>query len=283
MFVGCIKKHFSKPTANNIKLSIEYKRSNRTSLLSSSEGSMTLEASILIPVFLFLFLALASVGETLWIHGQIYHGITEAAKEEAVYEYMLAKKKTQSVRMALLKQKFLSAVNQKALNASSLSGGAMGVLFTGSQFKENCEIYEITANYRITYRFPFMPSFSGTYQQKIKQKAMTGYAQGQEDSNKGTVYVTPHESVYHSDLNCTHLSLSIVPDSDVEKYLNKKTRYRECEHCTKYYKGDVSILFVAREGDAYHTDLNCSGLKRTVKKVKKSEAKGMKPCERCGR
>ena len=109
MFLDCKRKHFSKPTANNIKISTEYRRSKRTSLLSSSGGSMTLEASLLIPVFIFLFLALASVGETLWIHGQVYHGITEAAREEAVYEYMLAKKNIPSLRTVLLKQKFLSA------------------------------------------------------------------------------------------------------------------------------------------------------------------------------
>ena len=238
MFLDCKRKHFSKPTANNLKISIEYRRSKGTSLLSSSGGSMTLEASLLIPVFVFLFLALASVGEYLWIHGQVYHGVTEAAKEEAVYEYMLAKKNISSMRTVLLKQKFLTAVD---------------------------------------------PPFTGDYEQKIRQKAMTGYAEGQRGAGSGEVYITPYESVYHKDINCTHLSLSIVSDSDVQKYRDGKTRYRECERCTKYHKGDISILFIAKEGDAYHTDLGCSGLKRTVSKKKKSEAEGMKPCERCGK
>lgn len=283
MFLDCKRKHFSKPTANNIKISTEYRRSKRTSLLSSSGGSMTLEASLLIPVFIFLFLALASVGETLWIHGQVYHGITEAAREEAVYEYMLAKKNIPSLRTVLLKQKFLSAVDQKKLNHSSLAGGVQGVLFTGSRFQENLEAYEIRARYRIVYRLPFLPPFTGNYEQKIRQKAMTGYAEGQKGADGGEVYMTPYESVYHKDINCTHLSLSIVSDSDVQKYIEGKTRYRECERCTKYHKGKISILFIAKEGDAYHTDLGCSGLKRTVSKKKISEAEGMKPCERCGR
>lgn len=283
MFLDCIKKHFSKPTADNIKLSIEYRQSVRTSLLSSSEGSMTLEAGILVPIFLFLFLALASVGETLWIHGQVYHGVTEAAKEEAVYEYILEKKKTQFSRPVILKQKFLSSVNQGALNRSSLSGGAKGVLFTGSRFQEDQTVYEITAHYKITYRLPFLPPFSGSYQQKVRQKAMTGYVHTEKESGDGQVYVTPYESVYHMDANCTHLLLSIEQDSDVAKYLGKKTKYRECERCAKYHKGKISAVFIAREGDAYHTDLSCSGLTRTIRKIKKSEAEGMKPCERCGR
>ena len=283
MFLDCKRKHFSKPTANNIKISIEYRRSKRTSLLSSSGGSMTLEASLLIPIFVFLFLALASAGETLWIHGQIYHGVTESAKEEAVYEYVLVKKNIPSMRAVLLKQKFLTAVDQKKLNRSSLAGGAQGIIFTGSHFQEDREVYEIRARYRIVYRLPFLPPFTGNYEQKIIQKAMTGYAEGQKGADSGEVYITPYESVYHKDINCTHLSLSIVSDSDVEKYRNGKTRYRECERCTKYHKGDVSVLFIAKEGDAYHTDLGCSGLKRTVSKKKKSGVEGMKPCERCGK
>lgn len=283
MFLDCKRKHFSKPTANNIKKSIEYRRSKRTSLLSSSDGSMTLEASLLIPIFLFLFLALASVGETLWIHGQVYHGVSEAAKEEAVYEYVLVKKNIPSMRPVLLRQKFLSAVDQKKLNRSSLAGGVQGILFTGSHYQNNQEVYEITARYRIMYRLPFLPPFSGNYEQKIRQKAMTGYAESQTGAEGGEVYITPYESVYHKDINCTHLSLSIISDTDVEKYRNRKTRYRECERCTKYHKGNISILFVAKEGDAYHTDLSCSGLKRTISRKKKSEVEGMKPCERCGR
>lgn len=283
MFLDCKRKHFSKPTANNIKKSIEYRRSKRTSLLSSSDGSMTLEASLLIPIFLFLFLALASVGETLWIHGQVYHGVSEAAKEEAVYEYVLAKKNIPSMRSVLLRQKFLSAVDQKKLNRSSLAGGVQGILFTGSHYQNNQEVYEITARYRIMYRLPFLPPFSGNYEQKIRQKAMTGYAESQTGTEGKEVYITPYESVYHKDINCTHLSLSIISDTDAEKYRNRKTRYRECERCTKYHKGNISILFVAKEGDAYHTDLSCSGLKRTISRKKKSEVEGMKPCERCGR
>ena len=100
---------------------------------------------------------------------------------------------------------------------------------------------------------------------------------------KGYVYITPHEAVYHKDLSCTHLSLDISVDEDVEKYRNKRTQYKPCDKCTKHEKGDFSCVYIAKEGESYHTDLGCSGLKRTVKQVDLSTLKGMRPCMRCAK
>ena len=110
---------------------------------------------------------------------------------------------------------------------------------------------------------------------------MTGYVPDGDERSEGMVYITPHESVYHTDLNCTHLALDISVDDEVEKYLEGKTVYKECEKCTKYHDGEIVCLYVAKEGEAYHTDLSCSGLKRTVQQVDKSTLKGVKPCQRC--
>ena len=49
---------------------------------------------------------------------------------------------------------------------------------------------------------------------------MTGYVPDGDELKKGCVYITPHEAVYHKDLSCTHLSLDISVDEDVEKYKN---------------------------------------------------------------
>ena len=89
--------------------------------------------------------------------------------------------------------------------------------------------------------------------------------------------------MYHKDLSCTHLSLDISVDEDVEKYRNKRTQYKPCDKCTKHEKGDFSCVYIAKEGESYHTDLGCSGLKRTVKQVDLSTLKGMRPCTRCAK
>ncbi|MBU5282588.1 pilus assembly protein, partial [Anaerostipes hadrus] len=62
-----------------------------------------------------------------------------------------------------------------------------------------------------------------------------------------------------------------------------RTQYKPCDKCTKHEKGDFSCVYIAKEGESYHTDLGCSGLKRTVKQVDLSTLKGMRPCMRCAK
>ena len=88
---------------------------------------------------------------------------------------------------------------------------------------------------------------------------------------------------YHKDLSCTHLALDISVDEDVLKYQNGQTHYKACSKCTRHQSSNVSCVYIAKEGESYHTDLSCSGLKRTVKQVDLSTLKGMKPCQRCGK
>lgn len=277
------QKHFSRKIyQNDIQRT---KKLKRASFSASEKGAMTLEASLVLPLFLIVLFMLVSAGEILMIHGQVGHGIKEAACQIAINEYAALKrgKEVSIVSNATAKAVFLSSVNKKFLDKSSLAGGSAGVLITGESAMNSKGEYMLTARYYIRKRMPFLPGFTGTFTQKIRQKAMTGYVPDGDERSEGTVYITPYESVYHTDLNCTHLALDISVDEDVEKYLKGETSYKECEKCTKYHQGDVSCLYIPKEGEAYHTDLTCSGLKRTVKQVDKSTLKGVKPCQRCGR
>ena len=85
------QKHFSKvnPVQNdNNNNKIVVKKSKRASssasnLSGNEEGAMTLEASLIVPIFLIVLLMLTSAGEILMIHQQISHGACEAAKNIA--------------------------------------------------------------------------------------------------------------------------------------------------------------------------------------------------------
>ncbi|MDD3184957.1 MAG: pilus assembly protein [Anaerostipes sp.] len=239
---------FSKPI-NRINQSKNIKNS-RASFFASCRGSASVETALVLPIFIFVFLMLMLVGEVLYTHGNRYKDLSETAKEMAVNKGISIRKHS-------------------------------GYIFT--MVKNGKEEYSLTSYYKIELKLPFLNPFLGVYTQKIKQKAMTGYVPTGDELKEGYVYVTPHESVYHKDINCTHLALSISADSDVEKYLKGKTHYKVCEHCTKYHKGSVSQVYIGKEGDAYHTDIDCSGLKRTVSQVELSTLKGVKPCQRCGK
>jgi hypothetical protein len=97
------------------------------------------------------------------------------------------------------------------------------------------------------------------------------------------VYITETGTVYHVTMNCTHLSLSItsVSRNDVPDLRNDSGgKYYQCERCAD---SGSATLFITTSGDRYHGDINCSGLKRTVTKISKEEAEnqGYRGCSRC--
>lgn len=97
------------------------------------------------------------------------------------------------------------------------------------------------------------------------------------------VYVTEHESVYHTSASCTHLELSVraVASGALASARNEAGgRYGACEKCV----GDGSaaaVVYITDEGDCYHNSSSCSGLKRTVTMKSRQQTQGLRECERC--
>lgn len=97
------------------------------------------------------------------------------------------------------------------------------------------------------------------------------------------VYVTAHESVYHTTSRCTHLSLRIrqLPAHAVQAARNSQgSRYRACEKCVGG-GAENALLYVTEQGDCYHNSLECSGLKRSIRMVELEEVRGLSCCSRC--
>lgn len=95
------------------------------------------------------------------------------------------------------------------------------------------------------------------------------------------VYKTEEGSVYHLYSDCTHLKLSIqsVSMEIAQKSKNEYgARYRECELCDGSYGETV---YITSEGNCYHSERTCSGLKRTLQTVSLSAVSDLGCCLRC--
>ena len=118
---------------------------------------------------------------------------------------------------------------------------------------------------------------AGVWVGDTKEK-WTGNSGGSEEM----VYITENESVYHTSASCTHIHLSIhVGSKDAVENLRNEygERYQSCAKC----RGDANggTVYYSDKGNCYHSSAACSGLKRTVKLVKKSEVSGKQMCQRC--
>lgn len=98
------------------------------------------------------------------------------------------------------------------------------------------------------------------------------------------VYVTDYESVYHTNGSCTHLKLSIyrVDAEELDDIRNESgNRYKACEKCCGAGI-DTGYFYIGQNGDRYHISRDCSGLTRKVRLVPKADVLHLMPCSRCG-
>ena len=182
------QKHFSKvnPVQNdNNNNKIVVKKSKRASssasdLSENEEGAMTLEASLIVPIFLIVLLMLTSAGEILMIHQQISHGACEAAKRAAVNEYRIRQKKKSGSDLSGFSAKaaFLAAVNRKFLDHSALIGGSAGAAAACRLTLTSKGEYIVSVRYYIRKTMPFLSTHTASYEQSVRQKSMTGYIPG---------------------------------------------------------------------------------------------------------
>lgn len=122
----------------------------------------------------------------------------------------------------------------------------------------------------------------------VKVHAWTGAEasdfSGSTQESEPMVYVTESGSVYHKNAGCRYLNVSInqVSGADVGHLRNNSgEKYSPCETCSRHQK-PAGTVYVTSSGNRYHNVGSCSGLKRTVKLVKQSEAGEMHACSKCG-
>lgn len=107
---------------------------------------------------------------------------------------------------------------------------------------------------------------------------------GEETKPEVMVYVTENGQVYHRSLSCTYLKLSVtqVPGASISSLRNLYgEKYHACEACSQGQEA-APMVYITEKGNRYHNKETCSGLKRTLRLVKESEVKGLRPCPRCG-
>lgn len=286
---------------------IKYKKANfalrgeqRSAFLSAfSKASLTVEAAVVLPVFLMFFTALFSLFSIMSVQIRMQGVLNEVAGEIAAYYYAAdkltgennAEKRSviQNVGIdaaellmseALVRRKVTEEM-QAIAEHPMLMNGLEGLQFIGSGFREADQTVEVCVTYGVL--IPFVPEKVGhlTLSQSAVRRAWNGKSVDEGITEK-IVYITESGTVYHTSLSCTHLKLSIeaVRAAVVEHRRNQDgAKYYECELCDDRPHG--TEVYITASGNRYHYDANCSGLKRTVTSVPISQVGDKKLCSRC--
>jgi hypothetical protein len=270
-----------------------------------NQGSLTVEATLVLPVFIYAIMAFIYFLQIIYIQEEIQAGITEVAKYASEYAYIYENVRSKGIgevedenylfnaidsltNTTFFKTKLKEYVSVEKLDNSCIYGGFNGITMAGSSFMKKDKIIDIVVNYTINIPSIFFHIKNRKIVQRVRTRGLVGSSRigkNSEDDDR-IVYITKTGTIYHLTKECTHLKLSITPvRSDRVKNLRNQGggKYKECPLCkNKSIKGALGIVYITNYGDCYHTSLNCSGLKRSIICIPLSKVKNRRQCERCG-
>ena len=311
---GITKRHNYKKIISSIKpspgqLLTQLFRIEKTSLLS---GSMTVEAAVVLPCFLFFFINLSSSLQMIALHGNLEYALHSAGNEVCLYGSLLtdpmkelgpaghvsaadagetSENETSScagwselseyiqggiLSGTYIKYRIVNELGEDYLSSSPLRNGASSLNFFGSTVSEDSDIVDIRLSYSV--KTPLQTIGSGNFYMagRYYGHLWNGYkieGTGQELSQEQIVYITADSEVYHVTTSCTHLRLSV-----------RGVEYEALDECRNNNGGRYNpceicasgdrpdIVFITSEGDRYHYSSECYTLTRTYSAVPLSEA-----------
>lgn len=268
-------------------------------------AGMTVEAAVVLPIFLFFLMNLSCAIEMIRLHGNLQMALWETGHKLAVYGYVMGEEDVLEPMEAeeedlwwkelagigfsytFIKNQLLDYLGEDYLNTSPISQGTAGLHFWESEILPCGDEIDIVVTYGVSPWCGLAGFASFRMANRYYAHIWNGYdiTQGGEGGKEEgtTVYVAETGKVYHRDRSCTHLQLSIqeIVAENVDTYRNENGgRYSECLKC----KGETvpRFLYITREGDCFHYYRSCSGLKRTIFAILLKDAGDYRPCGRCG-
>ncbi len=272
-----------------------------TFFLAKITAGMTVEATILLPIFMFFMLNMGSALEMIRLHGNLQLSLWDVGRKVALYSYgaevveLLEDRETANLVQRLaekafagtyVKAKTAEQAGEKYLDESPIVGGSDGLFMMESDIFTEDDCVELYMTYSVKPFGGLPGNVNFRMANKYYAHLWNGYEiPGTVDTEQAVAYLAENAAVYHLDRKCTHLLLSvkcIFTDEIAQARNSYGERYEECKKCV-VPAGDLykQVCYIAEDGECYHWDVDCSGLKRTVRKVTMEEAMAYAPCSRC--
>lgn len=247
----------------------------------TSKASITVEAAFSVSFFFLAIMCLVCLFEIMSLQIQVKSALHSVGKEMAVEAYWNPMLFSSKVENEIVKN-----VGADRLEHSLIVGGSNGIDCSGSKMYRGTTIMDLCAYYQIeipvfVFRIPVIAR-----EEIIRVKGWSG----DDDSyvlaqNREMVYVTDHGTVYHKDISCTYLELSIKAvsiDSITELRNESGGIYSLCEVCGAELKSQKNV-YITDYGTRYHISLECSSIDRNIYAVPLSDVSGMGGCSKCVR
>lgn len=251
-------------------------------------ASATVEAALVTPLFVFALTVLISVITVTGVQMRVREAIYESVRSAGSIPYSLGRDEnntnaafTKTAALAAVKGFFGRNISEHTTALRIIEGGAGGVVLSADLFNRGAAAISITAQYNAKLPLAFFSGGSIPVKQEVETYAWLGDEFTDSGATEKMVYITPHGTVYHEDINCTYLRPSVYSESfsGVGNLRNAGgEKYRECEACTKRLGVTPSVVYITKYGNRYHTNPNCVKIKHEVITVPLSSVRDRHKC-----
>lgn len=281
----------------------------------SEAGSLTVEAALVLPLFLYFMIAFLYFIQIFTLQETIQSTITQMgldlAKTAYVYEDFggiedalnldetlfgteieigLGDFAKAIVDRTIIKMYAKNYLDTDRINKSCIKQGFDGISFSDSSILKEDEFIDIVVRYHIEIPIKLFNLEDMSMIQRVRVRGWTGYdvsatytMEEEEDGVETMVYITETGTVYHKKSTCSHIKLSVSSIQGVPTSQRNESgaKYYPCESCCKGEIDKEGIFYITSDGTRYHSIRGCSRIKRNVKEIPLSEIGNRAPCKRC--
>lgn len=273
------------------------RKSGGTARYACPKAVLTVEAAVVLPFFVCFMVFILYFFRVLQVQAGVSQALQYAGRRMAA-EYSIKQQETKDDDFAketesevggsvlgLLRAKvvFQQQLEKQMCPVQYVSHGIAGISLLQSDFSE--QYVELKAVYRMKLPIALFGNIQYRMVQEAKCRKWTGWQFGQDVQDKDTwLYYTEYGTVYHASRSCTHLDLSIRGVTYVQACSSRNKsggKYYKCEKCGNGVSNHA-MVYITDYGDRYHSSLTCSGLKRKIYMIRRSEATEKRMCKKCG-
>lgn len=281
-----------------IRKNISAKRVLLFASFQSKPGSLTIEAAMALPLFLFAVIILMTPMKLLNDGRKVQTALEITGEELSQYVSALKELKSgQDLSAAGLNELpdgFLEEITEQSilLYARMKMGkyevyrDTQSVSFLRSSVLKDKETIDLIMDYRIRLPFPVLGLKSVPMSARCFRRAWIGNTLLYEDETGNTeemVYVGRDSTRYHKERTCHYLfnHIRAVNETDLESIRNTGGgKYKPCSRCSSLAK-EGSIVYIMPSGEKFHSSRECSAITAYVRLVPISEVIHLGACSYC--
>lgn len=248
-------------------------------------ASLSVEASLVLPLFLFYIMTLLYGLEIVRFQSDVWEALHQEAVRTGFASYAASYGNAEVIDDEEIKKNIKDYLGRQFLPYLCVEGNAAGLEihiernFAGKDNRRLSVMYAIEPFIRI------LPIGEITVTDHVFVHDWTGYQNdgvwSGEENNGVYVYITPTGKKYHFSEDCTYLKVKLqaVKSESVSEFRNADGEiYDSCEVCGKEQQETV---YLTKWGNRYHSTPDCEAIKRTISVVPLSQAGNRTACSKC--